>query len=54
MQFAKIERISDITLGDFWGCDDVMPNVLSKNDRQRGVSLILVNHRQRPKYFGTT
>lgn len=42
-QFAKIERISDITLGDFWGCDDVMPNVLSKNDRQRGVSLILVN-----------
>lgn len=42
-QFAKIERVSDITLGDFWGCDKVMPNVLSQADRRKGVSLVLTN-----------
>lgn len=34
-QFAKLERISDITLGDSWGSD------LSKEEQKKGVSLIL-------------
>lgn len=34
-QFAKLERISDITLGDSWGSD------LSKEEQKNGISLIL-------------
>lgn len=34
-QFAKLERCSDITLGDSWGSD------LSKEEQKNGVSLIL-------------
>lgn len=32
------KRVSDITLGDFWGCKNI-----SKKDLLRGVSLVLVN-----------
>ncbi len=37
--FAKKERVSDITLGDFWGLNDVEIQTQAKH----GVSLILVN-----------
>ena len=38
-EFAKIERITDITLGDFWGIEKIMPDFSKDN----GVSEILVN-----------
>ncbi len=34
-QFAKLERISDITLGDSWG------SKLSKDEQKKGISLVL-------------
>lgn len=34
-RFARIERISDITLGDSWGSE------LSKSEKEKGISLIL-------------
>jgi len=38
-QYSNINRISDITLGDFWGAKKIHPNVESQN----GISLILMN-----------
>ncbi len=38
-EFAKIERITDITFGDFWGIEKIMPDF----PRNNGVSEILVN-----------
>lgn len=37
--FAKQERVSDITLGDYWGIEKVIPSIPSKT----GVSLIMAN-----------
>lgn len=39
-RFAKIERVADITIGDFWGAEQFV------NDRKRlndGISLVLIN-----------
>lgn len=38
-KFKKKKRISDITLGDFWGID----NVIRKFNDNKGVSLVIVN-----------
>lgn len=38
-QYSNMTRISDITLGDFWGIEKVMPNF----PEGKGVSLILCN-----------
>lgn len=38
-KFSNMNRISDITLGDFWGIEDVFPDL----PPQKGVSLILAN-----------
>lgn len=38
-KFSNMERTSDITLGDFWGIDKIMPEISAEN----GVSLVLVN-----------
>lgn len=38
-KFARIERISDITLGDAWHIENVYP----KWDSEKGVSMILIN-----------
>lgn len=38
-KFSNMERVSDITLGDFWGIDEIMPEVSAG----KGVSLMLVN-----------
>ncbi len=40
--FAKVPRIGDITLGDYWGIKNVFPTM----DSSRGVSAILVNSPQ--------
>ena len=37
--FANYDRLSDITLGDFWGIDRVMPDY----DDNKGISLVLIN-----------
>ncbi len=38
-RFSSQERCGDITLGDFWGVEKIIPQILYKN----GVSLVLVN-----------
>jgi len=38
--YATIPRQSDITLGDFWGFDDLHPNI----DHKLGVSLVMANN----------
>lgn len=39
--FASVERVSDITLGDFWGIDKVIPELSEL--KTNGTSLLLVN-----------
>ena len=39
-QFAKKERVSDITLADYWGIERIHPNFKNK----KGISLVLVNN----------
>lgn len=38
-RFSNLNRVSDITIGDFWGIENVMPEIPSKD----GVSEIIVN-----------
>jgi len=38
-QFKGLNRQGDITLGDFWGIENILPNV----DDDKGVSLVLIN-----------
>lgn len=38
-KFCDINRVSDITIGDFWGVQKIIPEMYDKN----GISLILVN-----------
>ena len=38
--YSELKRISDITLGDFWGWEKIVPNF---NNDNKGVSLILLN-----------
>ncbi len=41
-KFKKINRISDITVADFWGIDEVLPEM---ND-EKGTSLLIVNSKK--------
>ena len=45
--FANSNRVSDITLGDFWGIEEEFPEVLLENggklDKKKGISFICVN-----------
>lgn len=43
-KFKKINRISDITVADFWGIENILP----KMDDDKGISLIVV-HREKGK-----
>ena len=38
-KYANMDRISDITIGDFWGIDKVDSNF----DDKKGVSLVIIN-----------
>jgi len=40
--FKKINRISNITLADFWGIQKVMP----KMDDNKGTSLVIINNKK--------
>jgi coenzyme F420-reducing hydrogenase beta subunit len=39
--YATSQRRADITVGDFWGLEDILPEL--KNESQKGISLILCN-----------
>ena len=43
--YATKERISDLTIGDYWGIEKEHPELLGKNgyDEKKGISCILVN-----------
>ena len=45
--FARGERCSDMTIGDYWGIEHAHPELLEENggplQRHRGISAILVN-----------
>ncbi len=45
--FRKINRISDITLADFWGIN----NILSNMDDDKGTSLVIVNSKKGENLF---
>lgn len=45
--FASTERISDITIADFWGINEVFPDF----DDNQGVSLVLINTERGEKLF---
>ena len=44
-KFANLDREGDITLGDFWGFENIMPSTSAKWNikAQDGVSLVMVN-----------
>lgn len=46
-QFASKRRISDFTIGDFWGIEKIMPNI----DTTDGVSILNVNSEKAYKVF---
>lgn len=45
--FANINRVSDITIGDFWGLEKTMPEFIDS----KGVSLILINTKKAEDIF---
>lgn len=45
--FASISRVGDITLGDFWGIENVLPKI----DDNKGVSAVLVNTQKGEQLF---
>ena len=38
-RFKKYNRISDITLADFWGINNILPEI----DDNKGISLVIIN-----------
>lgn len=46
-KFKKINRVSDITLADFWGINKILPNM----DDDKGTSLVIVNSEKGMKIF---
>lgn len=45
--FADIFRVGDVTIGDFWGIENVLPQI----DDNKGVSAVLVNTEKGEKLF---
>lgn len=46
-RFANLQRPSDITIGDFWGIEEMMPEL----DDNKGVSLVLINSSKGKEIF---
>ena len=46
-KFKKINRVSDITVADFWGIDKVLPNI----DDDKGTSLVVVHSEKGKRLF---
>lgn len=49
-EFANIPRVSDITLGDFWGIETINKDFF-KNNNDQGVSLVCINNKKGQKLF---
>ncbi len=47
--FASLSRVGDITLGDFWGIENVLPEI----DDNKGVSAVLINTEKGEKLFNS-
>lgn len=47
--FRRLERVSDLTMADFWGCENVTPQM---NDNT-GITLAFVNSEKGEKLFNT-
>jgi coenzyme F420-reducing hydrogenase beta subunit len=45
-KFKGFPRVADITLGDFWGLEEIIPN-----HDDKGVSAVLINSEKGEKYF---
>ncbi|MCI9132643.1 MAG: 4Fe-4S binding protein [Lachnospiraceae bacterium] len=46
-KYARLNRIADITLGDFWGIERIFPEL----DDNKGVSLVLINSNKGKELF---
>ena len=46
-RFKKYNRISDITLADFWGINNILPEI----DDNKGISLVIINSEKGKKIF---
>ena len=46
--FKGEQRVADITLADFWGIDNVMPDI---NQDNKGISMVLVNSEKATEYL---
>lgn len=49
-KFKSVPRISDITLGDFWGIENIDPSI----DKNLGTSLIMLNSKKGFDFFNKT
>ena len=47
-EFSTTNRVTDFTIGDFWGIDKVMPEI---NDDNTGISLLTVNSEKAKAIF---
>lgn len=48
-KFANKNRVGDITLGDFWGIE----NVVEHFDDKKGISVVLINTEKGERFFGS-
>lgn len=48
-RYASVDRVSDITLGSFWGIEDIDPSF----DARAGVSMVLVNSQVGEELWGS-
>lgn len=44
--YANLNRVGDITIGDYWGVQDLSPEILNNKDisKEKGVSCIIINN----------
>jgi coenzyme F420-reducing hydrogenase beta subunit len=54
-KYSRRERVSDITLGDFWGVSEFQPEILAENggklERSKGISIVLINTAKGKRLF---
>lgn len=50
-KFTTRDRVSDITLGDYWGIEDEEPEYLESVDIRKGISCVLINSEKGQKIF---
>lgn len=48
-KYATPNRVSDITIGDFWGIQD--SENISKDEKEKGISLVLINTEKGEEFF---